>query len=442
MQIGPDTSSGPFAFRQPQAARPVEPAHARLLFGVGLLAAFGSMGIWFSDRQQGLSTPWDTCCIPLLAALYLGFGLVHLLRPRHLVRAIWAALLPTSVYLQGVLYLAVSTPSMQGLYAVSSIAQMMPAFYIAAFVALPRGAALLSWLHYAGIAVQYLLLSLAPTPAAAWHDTHLIMHKTVLASLLIQPACILALSYIVHLRDRLHATQQEVFRGKERFLAMLSHEIRTPLQAMLGTIDLLALKLKGGTETRALDRLRTSATQLEAHLRDVTEFTRLEDPALRIQSALVDLPQLLQELHDEWAPRAHAKGLSLTLDIAKQDIDALRSVRCDATRVRQIMCNLVSNAIKYTLVGGATLHASLPSPGQVRLVVSDTGIGIARQHRDEIFQPYVRLEDARAMRAEGSGLGLAVVKRLVERLGGQIHVDSHPDQGSRFEVTLPMTDNG
>lgn len=423
---------------QPQAL-PVEPAHARLLVGVGLLAAFGSMGIWFSDRQQGLSTPWDTCCIPMLAALYLGFGLVHLLRPRQLVPAIWAALLPTSIYLQGVLYLAVSTPSMQGLYAVSSIAQMMPAFYIAAFVALPRGAALLSWLHYAGIAAQYVLLSLAPTPVAGGPDAQLVMHKTVLASLLIQPACILALSYIVHLRDRLHATQQEVFRGKERFLAMLSHEIRTPLQAMLGTIDLLALKLKGSTETRALDRLRTSATQLEAHLRDVTEFTRLENPTLRIHSAPFDLNQLLQELHDEWAPRAHAKGLSLTLDIA--DPDALRSLHADATRVRQIVCNLVSNAIKYTLVGGATIQASLTKQGQLLLAVSDTGIGIAPQHREAIFQPYVRLEDARAMRAEGSGLGLAVVQRLVDRLGGQIRVDSHPDQGSRFEVTLPMTDN-
>jgi signal transduction histidine kinase len=150
----------------------------------------------------------------------------------------------------------------------------------------------------------------------------------------------------------------------------------------------------------------------------------------------------LQALRDEWAPQAHAKGLSLTLDIAEADRAALQSVPSDATRVRQIVSNLVSNALKYTLVGGATIHASLSRPHEIRLVVSDTGIGIAPRHREEIFQPYVRLEDARAMRAEGSGLGLAVVKRLVERLGGDIRVDSHPDQGSRFEVTLPMVDNG
>lgn len=423
---------------QPQAL-PVEPAHARLLVGVGALAALGSMGIWFSDRQQGLSTPWDTYGIPLLSLLYLTVGLVHWLRPRFMAAALWAALLPTCIYLQGVLYLGSNCSSMKGLYAVSSIAQMMPVFYIANFVALRRGAALLSWLHYAGIAVQYLLLSRVPEPAAGWSEHQIVMHKTFLASLLIQPACILALSYIVHLRDRLHATQQEVFRGKERFLAMLSHEIRTPLQAMLGTIDLLALKLKGGTETRALDRLRTSATQLETHLRDVTEFTRLEDPALRIHSAPFDLHQLLQELRDEWTPHAHAKGLSLTLDIA--DPAALRAVCSDATRVRQIVANLLSNALKYTLVGGVTLRAGLATPGQVCLTVIDTGIGVAPQHREAIFQPYVRLEDARAMRAEGSGLGLAVVQRLVERLGGRIQLESHPDQGSRFDVTLPMTDN-
>jgi signal transduction histidine kinase len=425
-------------------AQPVEPRHARLLAGVALLAAIASMAIWFSDRQQQLSTPWDIYAIPILAALYCSIGIVHLLAPQRMVLAIWTALLPTSLYLQGAMHLALAgPPSIQGLYAVTSIAQVMPVFYVIAFVALPRGGALMSWLHYAGLAAQCLLLNLLPQPASGWNEIELITQKTVQASVLIHPACILALSFIVHLRDRLNHSQREAFKSKERFLAMLSHEIRTPLQAMLGTIDLLGLKLRGGTEVRALDRLRTSATQLDRHLRDVTEFTRLEDPALRIHAETFDLVQLLNDVRDDWLTQAQAKGLSIRIDIPDEDRPTLQAMRLDPTRVRQIVCNLLSNALKYTLVGGVTVQASLPAHPRhhVLLVVSDSGIGIAAQHLDDIFQPYVRLEDARAMRVEGSGLGLAVVKRLVDRLGGRLQVSSHADQGSRFEVALPIMDN-
>lgn len=429
----------------PTPPRPVDARHARLMTGVALLAAMGTLLIWLSDRQQGLATQWDQWTIPALSALYFGVGVLHMVQPRCMPWAVPPTLIATSVYLLVAIHLGMGGQSLSQLYAVSSLAQLIPVFYVIAFVAWQRGGAWVSGLTYAGLLAQYLFSLQTPAPAGGLNDTQLLTQKTLLAAVLIHPACILALSFIVHLRGQLGASQQEAYKGKERFLAMLSHEIRTPLQAMLGSIDLLALKLRGSAETRALDRLRNSATQLDTHLRDVTEFTRLEDPALRIQVDTFDLGQLLNELRDDWIGRAQAKGLSLRIEMAPGDQAALQVVKSDATRVRQIVCNLVSNALKYTLVGGVTVHASPSRPHGARgmtIVVEDSGIGIAPEHVQAIFQPYVRLEDARALRADGTGLGLAVVQRLVDRLGGRLQVDSHPDRGSRFTVELPMADNG
>jgi signal transduction histidine kinase len=425
--------------------RPVDHRHDRLMTGVALLAAIGAMLIWFTDRQRGLVTGWDLWTIPMLAVLYLGVAVLHVLQPRRITAALPVPLVATSVYLLGAIHLAMSAPpSLQQLYAVTSLVQILPVFYIVAFVAWPRGGAWVSGATYAGLVGQYLYSLQTSLPLGGLSETSFITNKTLLAALVMQPGGILALSFITHLRGQLNHSQQDVFKGKERFLAMLSHEIRTPLQAMLGSIDLLALKLRGGAEARALDRLRGSAIQLDAHLRDVTEFTRLENPALRIQAETFDLIRLLNELREEWLPQAQAKGLSLSLDIAQGDQAALQAWRADATRVRQIAGNLVSNALKYTLVGGVTIHAGLSTRqrGHLALMVEDSGIGIAPQHLETVFQPYVRLEDARALKVEGSGLGLAVVKRLVERLGGGLYLDSHPDRGSRFTVELPMADNG
>ncbi|MBC7698837.1 HAMP domain-containing sensor histidine kinase [Aquabacterium sp.] len=413
--------------------------------GVSLLAAIGTLLIWFTDRQQGLTTAWDQWTIPMLSALYFGISVLHVIKPRCMPWALPPTLIATSVYLLVALHLAMVGQSLPKLYAATSLTQLIPVFYVIAFVSWPRGGAGISGLTYAGLLAQYLFSLHAPMPAGGWSDVHQLTQKTLLASVVIHPACILALSFITHLRGQLSTSQQEAFKGKERFLAMLSHEIRTPLQAMLGSIDLLALKLHGSTETRALDRLRNSATQLDTHLRDITEFTRLEDPALRIQADTFDLTQLLQDLRDDWIERAQSKGLTLSIDIAPDEQTSLQTVTADATRVRQIVSNLISNALKYTMVGGVTVHASLSRQQRGRamtIVVEDSGIGIAAHHLAAIFQPYVRLEDARALRVDGSGLGLAVVQRLVDRLGGRLHVDSHPDRGSRFTVELPMADNG
>jgi signal transduction histidine kinase len=253
------------------------------------------------------------------------------------------------------------------------------------------------------------------------------------------PAYIVALSYIVRLRERLHATQQESHQNKEKFLAMLTHEIRNLLQTMVGAIDLLHLKLKEPSEQRNIDRLKKAAVQLQAYLKDINELTKLEDPALRIQNSRFDLAQLLNNIRDEWLPQAENRGLQFTVRIQGRGEEQSLFIDSDGARLRQIVSNLVSNALKYTTEGSVTITASVSSdrPNCATIEVIDTGIGIEEKYLDRIFLPYIRLENAKRTRSEGSGLGLSIVQRLVTSIGGSLRVESQLNIGSRFEVTVP-----
>jgi two-component system sensor histidine kinase EvgS len=218
---------------------------------------------------------------------------------------------------------------------------------------------------------------------------------------------------------------------------------------MLGSIDLLALKARSGSEKRAVDRLRDSATQLEAHLRDVTEYTRLENPAWVLHEEPVDLLALSQDLCEEMRAQAESRGLKLMLEIddpmaaqvqsQDQASPSWTTVHTDARRLRQVLANLLNNAIKYTPDGQVVLRLRAPLKGGQALAieVEDTGIGIAPEVLPSIFQPYVRLEDPRVAQEEGSGLGLALVRLLTDRLGLILTVDSQPDRGSIFRLSWP-----
>lgn len=247
----------------------------------------------------------------------------------------------------------------------------------------------------------------------------------------------LLLHHITALRKRLAAVEGEAHDSRARFLAMLSHEIRSPLQAMLGSIDLLALKVQGAAEQRAIDRLRQAAAQLDTHLRDVTEYARLGNPHFALQLTPFQLAPLLHEVCERFQPAATAQGF--TLHCNTLDLPPDTELTTDATRLRQILSKLLDNALKYTTQGSIRVSAHLPpaQPDLVCIEVADTGIGIPSELHAQIFEPYVRLDKARALTADGSGLGLAVVGLLVNRLGGHITLDSAPDQGARFTVCLP-----
>lgn len=418
----------------------LEATRRRLTLWLSTLSAVASMLVWWYDGSHGFNSPWAEAAVPLVAGCLLIGGAMIWRRPRWHNRSAALCNLSVATYFIGSLITTTQAGGPLGLYEVASNAQFMPLLYLAAFVTMTRGAARLSWLTYAATVASYVWLyglDGAPGSDPIGHFWFMLI--------VTHPIFILALSYVSVLHTRLKSAEVEVHASRERFLAMLSHEIRTPLQGMLGSIDLLDLRVHGGGERRAVDRLRQIANQLTAHLRDLTEYTRMDNPAWRLQPEWVDLASLIEDICDEHLPRIRAKGLQLRVEV--DESPALREVEIDPQRVRQVLDNLLNNALKYTAHGQITVRLSAPPNGSdagdaqrdlMQLEVIDSGVGIASEALSRIFEPYVRLEDRKLPRTEGSGLGLAVVRRLVDRLGGQLALESRPDHGSRFVVWLPM----
>ena len=392
----------------------------------GSLASIASL----IDSQSGLFTAWDNYGTAITSPLFVITGLLIFWRPQWLTSAVLLSMIPGAIYQQGVMAMAVHAPSTASLYSAISSGPFLPLFYIAIFISLPRGAAAFCWTQCAGYYVQFLLNHTLwadpnPTPERAQAE-HLLIEV-----MMAHPVYIIALNYIVTLRERLNAVRQELFRNKENLLSMVSHEIRNQLQTMLGAIEILGLRSKTAEEQRAVSRLDKAATQLQTYLVDMNELTRLEDPEFRVDKRCFDLQQLLQDVHDEWHAVAVQRDLTLQLDAAPLEVVS------DEARLRQIVTNLVSNALKYTPTGTISLHAHRDATGIV-ITVTDTGIGIDPQHLARIFEPRVRLDNARAYCDEGSGLGLTIARRLATSIGGTLRVESSLGEGSRFVLTIAV----
>lgn len=412
---------------------------APLLAWASLMGSISALLAWYVDGSSGLLTTWEHYAAPAIGGVFGLASLVLWRRPHRTQDVARLCLLASGIYFLGCAHFSVIETTDKGLYSLASNAQFMPLLYLAAFIAMPQGAAMVSWLQYASLWGLYLFHYGIGVRSVLPPADNPIAH-TWFVLLLTHPCYILALHYITSLRGRLRQSERDSQDSKERFLAMLSHEIRSPLQTMLGSIDLLALKVQTPPEHRAIERLRHAAAQLDTHLRDVTEFTRLENPSWALQTEVVDMVALVREVCDNHEPQAHAKGLLLHCDIDPDEAPRLRCVTTDARRIRQILDNLITNALKYTPQGSVTVHvkAHQDPASALTLEVIDSGIGIPTSDLLRIFDPYIRLEDKRTAGAEGAGLGLAVVRRLVDKLGGQLHVDSQVNEGSCFAVTLPL----
>ena len=225
-------------------------------------------------------------------------------------------------------------------------------------------------------------------------------------------------------------------RAKSVFLANMSHELRTPLNAILGFSRLMRRDPRvTDTEAESLDIINRSGEHLLALINDVLEVAKIEAGRLKLEIAPFDLGGMARDVADMMRLRAQEKGLQLLLD---QSSEFPRYIRGDEARLRQILVNLVGNAVKFTVTGGITIRLGVRQNGRQHLLieVEDSGPGISLEDQGRVFKPFVQL--AEAAEQKGTGLGLTITKQFVELMGGRIAVDSTPGKGSLFRVDVPI----
>jgi two-component system sensor histidine kinase/response regulator len=232
---------------------------------------------------------------------------------------------------------------------------------------------------------------------------------------------------------------ERVSRARSAFLANMSHEIRTPMNAVLGFIELVLDTELSTEQRRALELVRASSETLLAILNDILDYSKIEAEHLDLETIPFDLAKVVHATASLLAVRAREKHLELLAEIAP---DVPRAVRGDPTRLRQVLTNLIGNAIKFTDAGEVVVTVTRvgtePEDGRARLrfSVRDTGIGIAPDHVKSIFEEFIQADVSMTRRYGGTGLGLAISQRLVKLMGGALEVASDVGRGSDFHFTV------
>ncbi|MDP3747520.1 MAG: ATP-binding protein [Phenylobacterium sp.] len=244
---------------------------------------------------------------------------------------------------------------------------------------------------------------------------------------------------------RQHALEEQTERAvaanhaKTAFLAMMSHELRTPMNGVLGMAHALTHTDLNSRQADHVDMLLRSGGGLMSILNDLLDTSKIEAGKLELESIPFDLEDLGRRVYELWTETASAKGVRLVFDV---DQAAPRWVLGDPTRLRQIMVNLISNALKFTTHGEVRLSiwSEAPEVGSplVSISVSDSGLGISDEQKARLFQSFAQADASTNRRFGGTGLGLAICRNLATLMGGDIVLDSRPGEGSTFTVTLPL----
>ncbi|HYC48806.1 MAG TPA: ATP-binding protein [Burkholderiales bacterium] len=228
--------------------------------------------------------------------------------------------------------------------------------------------------------------------------------------------------------------------AKSSFLAVMSHEIRTPLNGILGMLELLSLSELDAGQRTTVNVVRESGRSLQRIIDDILDFSKIEAGKLEIEMQPASLRQIVESTRNIYSGNASSKGLLLTCSV---DPDISAAHVFDPHRLRQILNNLVSNAIKFTYQGTIEVKAELLTreiwTETVCLTVSDSGIGMSEEAQARIFEPFVQAGAGTARKFGGTGLGLTISRRLVDMMGGTIELSSTPGKGTTIRITLPLT---
>jgi PAS domain S-box-containing protein len=235
------------------------------------------------------------------------------------------------------------------------------------------------------------------------------------------------------------AEAEATSRTKSTFLAAMSHELRTPINATLGYVDLLALGIRGSVteaQVQDLERIRRSQQYLLGIITNLLNYSRIEAGQVEYTIEPVPIHKLIDSVLPMVSPQALSKQLTISQGPCPDEILA----RADRTKAEQVVLNLLSNAVKFTPANGRVTIACEARDREVVITVTDTGPGIPVEKRNAIFEPFVQLGRSLTSAHEGTGLGLAISRDLARAMGGDLAVDSVPDEGATFTFTLPRAE--
>jgi signal transduction histidine kinase/ActR/RegA family two-component response regulator len=226
-------------------------------------------------------------------------------------------------------------------------------------------------------------------------------------------------------------------RQRARFFAQMNHEIRTPLNGILGLSELLKPHLPDGEGAALLAELQSSGNLLLSIANEVLDFSKAEAGHVQLETLPIDVREVLQSATGQYRRLAASKNVNLDLQIRPQEFPTIMG---DPTRLSQILHNLLSNALKFTRAGEIAVTLTRPEPGMVTISIRDTGIGMTQDQINTLFLPFHQGAAETTRRYGGTGLGMSIVKMLVDAMNGQIRVESRPGQGTTIALDLPLPD--